>query len=176
MMSPILQRLRRWLSLGLLMLILGISGLVGWTQPAIATIRQLEERPGQVVYQARHRLTDQEGRFWQAVAYKRTYPDKAPLVHVRLVTSPGAITLTHPHPLILRNSLGNVETAPDVSAGVSTETERPANLGEYDLQAVLPKLQAAIPLTLNLATEEGATITLPVPSRVIQEWQQVQTQ
>lgn len=84
------------------------------TPNAAATIRQLEEAPGQQVYQTRQTLYDQHGNPWQAIA---------------------------PY------------------------------IGQYNLQPLLPQLQAEIPLKLSLPTSNGEHRQLLVSPAFMQEWQ-----
>ena len=47
------------------------------------------------------------------------------------------------------------------------------NVGQYDIQPLLPQLQAEIPLKLTLQTRGGEAINLSVPSSFVQEWQTI---
>lgn len=80
------------MKVGVLVLSLGVL-FFHWslveTPPAIAAIRQLEEAPGQVVYQSRRNLKDQNGMSWQAIAFKRICPDGSRHFYLRLVGFPG---------------------------------------------------------------------------------------
>ena len=76
-------------------LLLGTLGLViflGWgiinPPVALAAIRQLEEAPGQMVYQSRQNLKDQHGNTWQAIAFKRINADHKISIYLRLVGFP----------------------------------------------------------------------------------------
>jgi hypothetical protein len=55
---------------------------------ATAAIRQLEEAPGQIVYQARQTLKDQHGNSWQTIAFKRIRPNGKTSFELRLVGFP----------------------------------------------------------------------------------------
>jgi hypothetical protein len=160
-------------------LMLGIWLGLGLFNPAsaAAAIRQLEEAPGQVVYQSRQTLPDQHGNSWQAIAFKRIRPDGSSSVALRLVGFPGMANLDRSQPLTLTNSLGKTLTAADASSQIFTDEAAPEpNVGQYDLQPLLPQLQAAIPLRLTLPTLTGDAITLNVPAGLIQEWQTVASQ
>jgi hypothetical protein len=63
-----------------------LLGMLAWVvtlnvaiAPAQAAMRQLEEAPGQMVYQSRQTLKDQQGNSWQAIAFKRIRPDETDL-------------------------------------------------------------------------------------------------
>ncbi|MBE9109219.1 DUF3122 domain-containing protein [Nodosilinea sp. LEGE 07298] len=167
-----------WL-LWLAALILGIWLGLGLFNPpsAAAAIRQLEEAPGQVVYQSRQTLKDQHGNSWQAIAFKRILSDGSTSVALRLVGFPGVAAIDRSQPLTLTDSLGKTLTAADDSGQIFTDAAAPEpNVGQYDLQPILPQLQAEIPLRLTLPTMDGDTIVLKVPSALIAEWQTVASQ
>jgi hypothetical protein len=64
-----------FLSRLLLALTLSIGLLFGIGEPAIAAVTQIEEYPGQMLYQSRQKLQDQTGKSWQAIAFKRIHPE-----------------------------------------------------------------------------------------------------
>lgn len=163
--------------LGALILVVWL-GLGLFNPPsAAAAIRQLEEAPGQVVYQSRQTLKDQHGNSWQAIAFKRIRPDGRTSFALRLVGFPGVANLDRSQPLTLTNSLGQTLTAADNSGQIFTDQATPEpNVGQYDLQPLLPHLRAEIPLRLTLPTVEGETIILNVPAGLVEEWQTVASQ
>jgi hypothetical protein len=164
-----IRRLLSWLLLlgALTFLILGLAG-----KPADAAIRQLEEAPGQVVYQARQTLTDQQGHSWQAIGFKRIRPDGNTSFYLRLVGFPGTVTIDRSQPLILSNSLGQTLTAADASSQIFTEAGSPEpHVGQYDLQPILSQLRPEIPLRLTLATTNHTAVILQAPPTLVQEWQ-----
>lgn len=171
-------RIRSFFSKLLLLGALILSALWGLgilTPPdALAAIRQLEEAPGQVLYQSRQTLKDQHGNSWQTVAFKRIRPDGNTSLELRLVGFPGIAEINHAQPLTLTNSLGKVLTARDISSKIFTEASKPEpNVGQYDLQPLLSQLQAEIPLKLSFATLEGEAVNLSVSPLLIEEWQMV---
>ena len=139
--------------------------------PAFATAGQIEEYPGQMLYQSRQKLRDQNGKSWLAIAFKRIHPDGSAIVSLRLVGFPGGVEFDRTQPLTLTTSLGQTLTAKDISSEISHDTPAPSNVGEYDIQLALPQLQAEIPLQLTLPTIDGESVRLSVPSAAIQEWQ-----
>ncbi len=170
-----MKKVFSWL-LGLGVLIFGIWLGLGLLNPpsAAAAIRQLEEAPGQVVYQSRQTLKDQHGHSWQAIAFKRIRPDGTTSVALRLVGFPGVANLDRSQPLTLINSLGKTLTAADDSGQIFADEAAPEpNVGQYDLQPLLPQLQAEIPLRLMLPTLNGEAIALNVPAGLIEEWHTV---
>lgn len=141
--------------------------------PAWATVRQLEEAPGQVVYQSRSTLKDQHGNRWQAIAFKRIRPDKTSAVYLRLVGFPGAAAIDRAQPLQLANPLGTALTAADASSRIFTDAENPEpHVGQYDLQPLLDQdqIQAELPLQLTLPLENGDAVRLAIASPIIAEW------
>lgn len=166
--------LSRLLFLGTLMLIVLLGLGVGNTLPASAALRQLEEAPGQQVYQSRQTLKDQTGNTWQAITFKRIRPNHQTSFALRLVGFPGVVEIDHTRPLLLTNSLGKTLSALDISSQIFEKSAVTApNVAQYDLQPLLPQLQAEIPLQLTLPTVGASAITLTVPPTLIQEWQTV---
>jgi hypothetical protein len=170
-------RIRKFFS-GLLLLgaiALGIAWGLGLLHPpTAAAIRQLEEAPGQIVYQSRQTLKDQHGNNWQAIAFKRIRPDGQTSFELRLVGFPGVVEIDRTQPLILTDSLGKTLAAADASNDLFTENHRPEpNIGQYDLQPLLPQLQAEIPLKLTLPTLSGEAVRLSIAPSFTQEWQTV---
>jgi hypothetical protein len=136
-----------------------------------ATIQQLEEAPEQVVYQSRQSLKDQHGKTWQAIAFKRILANGQTTLDLRLVGFPGVVEIDHTKPLTLINSLGKKLTAADTSNQVFTETATPEpNVAQYNLQPLLPQLQAEIPWKLKLPVVDSQPISLSVSSTLVQEW------
>jgi Protein of unknown function (DUF3122) len=148
----------RWLLAVLICVLL----IIGSPFPAFATVTQIEEYPGQMLYQSRQTLRDQTGKSWQAIALKRIHPEGSAVVSLRLVGFPGAVELDHTQPLTLTTSMGQTLTAKDISSDISQDTP-----------TVLPQLQAEIPLHLTLSVVTGSAIELQIPSTAIQEWQTI---
>lgn len=170
-----IRQLFSWLLL-LGALVLAVLIGLGWldSPQAAAAIRQLEEAPGQVVYQSRQTLEDQQGHRWQSIAFKRIRSDGQTSVDLRLVGFPGQVTIDRTQPLTLTNSLHQTLQAPSDDRTLFTDTANPpANVGQYDLQSVLPELPAEIPLKLTVPTLQGDAASLLVPPALIQEWQAV---
>ena len=139
---------------------------------ANAAITQIEEAPGQVVYQSRQILKDRHGNTWQAIAFKRILPNGKTTLELRLVTFPGVVEIDRAKPLLLINSLGKTFTAADVSSNIFSDPTHPEpNVGQYDIQPLLPQLQAEIPLNLRLPTLGSEAINLVVPSSFVRDWQ-----
>jgi hypothetical protein len=165
------------------LLLLGTLGLViflGWgiiNPPVVlAAIRQLEETPGQMVYQSRQNLQDQHGNIWQAIAFKRISSDHKINIYLRLVGFPGVAEIDLEQPISLINSLGNTLTAGYDSGNILIDPAAPkTNIGQYDLEPILPQLQTTIPLKLTLPTIQGEAISLSIPSTLIEEWKSIAT-
>jgi hypothetical protein len=139
--------------------------------PVQAAIRQIEEAPGQMVYQSRQTLKDQQGSSWQVIAFKRNRPDQTATLYLRLVGFPGTVALDHSQPLILTDLLGKTLTATDVSQEMfADKTQMEPNFGEYDLQPILMQLDPVIPLQITLPTLTSSEIILTISPEVIGEW------
>jgi hypothetical protein len=162
------------LQIGALILVILLGLGLFASPPSAAAIRQLEEAPGQMVYQSRQTLKDQHGNSWQAVAFKRIRPDGRTSFELRLVGFPGVVEIDRSQPLTLTNSLGKTLTAADASTDIFTEVNKPEPyVGQYNLQPLLPELPAEIPLKLSLPVMKGETVRLSVSPSLIQEWQTV---
>lgn len=157
--------------MGLVSLVLWLSGLGGGMPAAIALIRQLEETPGQIVVQSRQSLRDQQGRSWQAIAFKRTRPDHGSVLYLRLVGFPGLVSIDRSQPLRFTNGLGNTLTAEDASAPVFTDSDHPEpQVGQYDLLPLIDTLDPYYPLQLSLPLRHQEAARLSISSWLIQEW------
>lgn len=173
-MKSILRCIRSVFILGILVGVLMINLAVS---PAQAVIRQLEEAPGQTVYQSRQTLKDQQGGSWQAIAFKRIRPDDTAVIYLRLVGFPGTANLDHSQPLTLTDSMGKTLTALDVSHDMFTDkTQMEPDVGQYDLQPILMQLESAIPLRLILPTLDQSEISLNVSPDVVEEWRSLTVQ
>jgi Protein of unknown function (DUF3122) len=142
---------------------------------AAAAIQQLEEAPGQVIYQSRRSLKDQHGNHWQTIAFKRTHPDGKTSFELRLVGFPGVVEIDRTQPLTLTNSLGTTLFAADTSRDIFKENRPESNVGQYNLQPLLP-LPAEIPLKLTLSTLNSEAVRLSIPPALVKEWQVVAEQ
>ena len=170
------QTLSRFLWVGglVLLLIFGLELLAA--PPAAAKIQFLEEAPGQMVYQSRQTVQDASGNSWQAIAFKRLdASDNSATLFLRLVGFPGTVTLNHAQPLTLVPSLGETLTAPDVSSQIFSDHPPEPNVGQYDLQAVLPQLKPPIGLQLLLPTTQNAPVEISISPAVIEEWKVIST-
>jgi Protein of unknown function (DUF3122) len=170
-------RLMRWVLTALIYFFL----VVGSPLPAFATVTQIEEYPGQMLYQSRQSLQDRNGNSWQASlhrrsfanAFKRIHPEGSAVVSLRLVGLSGGLEFDRTQPLTLTTSLGQTLTAKDISSEISQDTPTPGNVAEYDIKLVLSQLEAEIPLHLILPMVTGSAIELQIPSAAIQEWQTI---
>ncbi|NJM68224.1 MAG: DUF3122 domain-containing protein [Acaryochloris sp. RU_4_1] len=173
-------RLRKTLSWFLLLGTLVFLFLLGMGRfaapPAAAMITQQEESANQILYQSRQTLKDRNELSWQAIAFKRIRPDGEVTFNLRLVGFPGEVELEHPHPLAITTSMGQAFSAADVSREIYTDTPASPNVGQYDLQLILPQLSEVVPVRLSLPTTDGSVVALDVSSEVIQEWQTVAAQ
>lgn len=136
---------------------------------AQARIQQQTEKPGQVVYQARHTLKDNAGDAWQVIFYKRIQQETGTAnTNLRLAGFPGAVEFLHPANLVITTARGDILNAPDRFAD-----ESPApNIGEYQLNAVVNRLPSRGALEIMLPLKERSRV-LPIPFPVILEWQNI---
>jgi hypothetical protein len=136
--------------------------------PAAAAVRFHEEAPGQMLYQSRQTLRDNNGNSWQLVLFKRVKSQKSNSLNLRLVGFPGTIEFEHPQTLKLTTQ--NREFwAEDRFA----EKSPAANVGQYDLEAILPQLSLGQAVKLELPVKSSFPLSLAVPSEVILEWKDI---
>jgi hypothetical protein len=161
-----------------------LGGMLAWAMiinlaiaPAQAALRQLEEAPGQIVYQSRQTLKDQQGKSWQAIAFKRIRPNDTEVIYLRLVGFPGTAELDHSQPLTLTDSMGQTLTAADISQEMfADKTQLNPDVGQYDLQPILMQLASAIPLRLILPTLDQSEIILNLSPEMVGEWRSLAEQ
>jgi hypothetical protein len=137
---------------------------------AVAVTSQIEEIPGQWVYQSRTILRDPSGNSWQAIAFKRVKPESTQGVYLRLVGFPDAAHIDPTEPLTLETALGQSLTAPNITHKIFNDTPALPNIGQYDLHLVMSEVNPLIPLRLGIPTQESKRITLWVSPQVLQEW------
>lgn len=162
-------RIRRFLSKLILIAAIVLLIFIGLdnftTQPAFASIRQMEEAPGQILVQSRHTLKSDRGDAWQVVLFKRTKADGSSTIHLRLVDFPGLANFAHPQPLTITTNKGNSFKAEDVFA----EKAPAANVGEFDVQNILSQLPTT-KLNLSLPMKGDRSTQLSIPPEVVLEW------
>lgn len=141
--------------------------------PVFATVTQIKEYPGQMIYQSRQTLRDQNENSWQVIAFKRVHPEGSAVVSLRLIGFADGVEFDHTQPLTLTTSMGKTLTARDISSEISQDTQIPENVAEYDIKSIMPQLQSEIPLHLRLPMVTGSSIKLQIPFTVIQEWQTI---
>lgn len=157
-----------WMRLGLILLI-GLTVLILPPEmEAIATIHTHPETSDQITQRSLETLRDNSGQAWQLVFYKRVQADQPPQMHLRLVGFPARTALAHPQPLRLDLGNGEFWRAEDVTPdGFGT------NVGEYDLQSIMNRIDSNAPLRFKVALRDGEE-TLVVPPFMVREWRQVQ--
>ncbi|OKH18133.1 hypothetical protein NIES208_07180 [[Limnothrix rosea] IAM M-220] len=160
MLRRILKRLL--LILGLSLLLLLSDGI--WTPLSRADIRQYHNGNGDMLDQARHSLRDIDRRPWQVVVFRDVKNGVAGHLELRLVGFPTQIDFQHPQPLLIQTRSGQDFQAPDEFG----DNGPAANVGQYDITEILPRLPQDEPLVLELPTVQRAT--LKVPASVISEW------
>jgi hypothetical protein len=149
-----------------------LSGTVA-LQPTAAEVTQREEAPGQILYQSRQTLQDRSGNMWQAVAFKRVYPDGNSQLYLRLDGVPGITNLSRNQPLTLLGCKGQMVEAEDKSSEIFPNASPAPHIRQYDLRPILVEVEEDIPLCLRLPAADGSTVELDVPFPVIQEWKTV---
>ncbi len=153
-----------------LAIVLLLVGFVGLTpQPAQAAVTQIKDPSGQILYRSQHRLRDDFGKAWQVVVFKQTAPQNGgDSLYLRLMGLPGSAEVVHPKALKIRTQEDQVFQADDVFM-----SEAPiATMGEYNVQAIVPKLPVEeVLLGIPLGGEDY--LKLWVPRSIVQEWHEV---
>lgn len=152
-----------------LVIILPLLLIFTTPRPAIATILEQQEAPGQMLYQSRHTLRDNTGSSWQLVLFKRIKNGEVENVNLRLVGFPDAAEVAHPKPLKITTSRGVFFEAVDEFAD-----KAPApNVGQYNLTEILPKLSKTEGVELNVAIAGDKNCAIAVPIPVVLEWKEI---
>lgn len=152
--------------LWLLALLLLLSVTLLTAEPAIATLSQIEEAPGQMLYRSQNHLQDQAGKTWQVILFKQLQPDRTQSLYLRLVGLPGAAEVAHPKALNISSGTGKTWQAPDVFV----EEAPVATVGQYGMQEIVAQL-APDDVVLGIPVAGSNAVMLPVPRSVIREWQ-----
>lgn len=135
------------------------------------SIHIYHERPGQTTIRSQISLPDRQNRTWQATLFKRYEAGALTGTYLRLVAFPGLVAIAADQPLEIETGTGVRWRAPASTA--SLPQSLPENVVQYDLQAVLRNLQAAIPLTLQVPLQHGLSATLVAAPFVVEEWLQL---
>lgn len=151
----------------IVLLLIGFGGLT--PQPAQAAVTQIKDPSGQILYRSYHRLRDELGKAWQVIVFKQMTPQNgANQLYLRLMGLPGSAEVVHPKALKIRTQEDQIFQADD-----SFISEAPiATMGEYNVQAIVPKLPIEeVLLGIPLGGEDY--LKLWVPRSVVQEWHEV---
>jgi uncharacterized membrane protein len=157
--------LTRTLVIGIILFFLILGSQFFTLESANAAILKQQESPGQMLYQSRHTLRDDTGRAWQVVLFKRVKNEQVNTIDLRLVGFPNQAVFLHPKALEIITRQGRLFQAVDQFA----ENAPAPNVGEYNLQEILPKLSSTEQVQLNLPlADQERILTLPAP--IILEW------
>lgn len=90
---------------------------------------------------------------------------------MRLVGFPGVAEIDPAQPIFLTSSLGKSFTAVYDSGKILIDPAAPqTNIGQYNIEPLLPQLETTIPLKLTLPTIQGEAVSLSIPPTLIEEW------
>lgn len=170
MWNRIWQFLVRLLLVEVLIFLVFVAVGVFPAQEATALIRQQEEAPGEMLFQARHTLRDETGESWQVVFFKRVKFGEVSDINLRLAGFPGRVEFSHPQPLILIRNDGKVLEARD---RFSEKSPAP-NIGEYSIKEIVSELPTNSSLSLSLPlVGDRPRVKINIPLPVVLEWQEV---
>lgn len=163
------KQLTKIFSKTILILTLCFALLIGFSafssEPAAAAVEKEYEAPGQVLYKSRHSLRDRSGNSWQLIFFKRYKEDELNTINLRVVGFPGVVEVAHPQPLQITTSRGEF-SAQDMFA-----EESPApNVGQYDLQDILPQLPTNSGIRLLIPNQQNG-YPVRIPASLVLEWQ-----
>lgn len=145
--------------------------LIGFTSPAQARLQQIEEAPGQIVYQSRQTVRDQQNQTWQIIAFQRVKDSQISDPYLRVVGFPGLAHIDPELPLRMTNALGDQFAAPPAFDHLFTDATQPEpHIAQYDLVDIIPRLNIAVPLRLEIPSSEEH-ITLNISPSALFEWQ-----
>ena len=132
---------------------------------AEASIRKTEEGDGQILYQSRHQLQDNQQQSWQVVLFKREKGETETDVKLRLVGFPGKVEVAHPEPLVIET-----DRAAWQGEDLFAEESPAPNVGQYNLDQIISELSPEDRILLTIPEKTGEEITLKVPGVIILEW------
>ena len=160
--------LRRCFAIAILLLIaIGLT-----TQESTAMLRQHHDAPGVLRYHSQVSIKDKQEYNWQVLLFKKINLGVKQELNLRIVGFPGIFEFSHPHSLEIITASGKLLNASDVYATSSPA----ANVGEYSLTDVLPKLSKIESLKLNLPLLGTKKNILEIPKTVVTEWQLLVTE
>ncbi|MFP4296352.1 MAG: DUF3122 domain-containing protein [Spirulinaceae cyanobacterium] len=165
-------KIRRFFS-GLLLfssLVLLLSFFLGHfnTSPALAAVYSHREAPGQILYKSRHTLRDNNSNSWQVIVFKQIKPNSASSTNLRLVGFPGTVEFEHPQPLKI-----TAKSRDFLAEDIFAEKAPGANVGQYNVAAVLPQLPLGQTVKLEIPVKNSFPLSLAVPSEVVLEWKEI---
>lgn len=157
--------LSNWKKLFLITFTVTLAIFLFFPNSAEASIRKTEEADGQILYQSRHQLQDNQQQSWQVVLFKREKGETETDVKLRLVGFPGKVEVAHPEPLVIETDRAAWQ-AQDLFA-----EESPApNVGQYRLGEIIYDLSPEDRIVLKIPERTREEITLKVPGVIILEW------
>jgi hypothetical protein len=131
-------------------------------------MRETVEKPGQVVYQSRQTLKDENSQTWQIVLFKRVKAGDIPEANLRLVGFPGTTSFQHPAPLIIHPDANSQFELADAFA----EDNPGENVGQYIISETFQTSPPNSIWQLDLPLRDH-TDHIKVPYFVLQEWQEL---
>ena len=150
-----------------------VSIAIGFTtQESTGMLRQHHDAPGVLRYHSQVSIKDKQEYNWQVLLFKKINPGVKQELNLRIVGFPGIFEFSHPHSLEIITASGKLLNASDVYATSSPA----ANVGEYNLTDVLPKLTTVESLKLNLPLLGTRKKILEIPKAVVTEWQLLVTE
>ena len=158
-------RSNNWISRLSISLLISIIGWAVFCLPATALLRQHHESPNVLHYHAQDSLKDRNGNTWQVLLFPDNSQD-ATTFYLRLVGFPGINSFSHPQPLEIITSQGQVFSVTDAYA-----RSAPApNVGQYDLTAIIDRLSVMQNLKLSVPLLDDKVLALKIPQEVLSEW------
>lgn len=169
-----IRKVISWVIVGSALVLLLSFNTGKWdSSSAIAAVSMTREEQGQMLYQSRQSLSDQQDNHWLVVASKHMGFSSPPRIDLLLAGCPGVVDLDHFQPLTIVTSQGKTLKAMSVPDVMYTEILPGSNVAQYDLQPIVSELDSS--LDLYIATQDKQPIKLVVPAQIVQEWQTVAT-
>lgn len=134
--------------------------------PATALLRQHHETPEVLRYHAQDSLRDSDGSTWQVILFP-DFNTAETKYYLRLAGFPGMKSFSHPQPLEIITSQGNVLIAKDAYS----ESAPAPNVGQYDFTSTMTKLPSKGSLRLGVILKGNQELSLKIPREVLAEWQ-----
>ena len=113
---------------------------------------------------------DSHNQAWQLILFKRVQVGQVKDFQLRLVGFPEQVELSHPVPLSIEDSHGNVWAIADITEEDPQLAPVQSSVGQYDMLPFLRDLTQAQRLDIQIPLSNDELRRLVVPQSMVREW------